>query len=73
MNGRLVSITFLDHVQGRRVTPLVCIVHGRVSHVSVKSITVDCWEVRGSESLCRANNERFTIVRSSITNIKEWK
>ena len=66
--GAVVAIRFLDHCHGGD-RPIEFVVYGRLVSKDRKHLTVDSWEYDNRETQHDDNEERFSIVRSTITGL----
>jgi len=66
--GQIVCIEFVDHVRDASI-PLPFAVYGRLSQITPKALSVDCWCHQNPTLPHDDNVERYTIVRAAITKI----
>jgi hypothetical protein len=66
--GHIVAVEFFDHVEGgNRAVRFV--VYGRVTSITRREISVDCWGYADPKAGRDGNVTRYTIVRSAICKV----
>jgi hypothetical protein len=63
--GQIYEVSFLDHIEGA-TKPLPCVIYGKLIKMNEDSLVIAGWI--GSDNL--ENSTYWTIVKSTITNIK---
>jgi len=68
---KIVRITFRDHVNNsENNSSLICIAYGKVIKETSIDLTIVCWELPKEDAETKhSNEERFTILKSTIENI----
>ena len=69
--GKLAEVRFYDHVTGEDIMEAaVCVVWGRIIHVSNRAIVVQHWE---TDSCTDVNSGNNVLLCSAIYEIRELK
>jgi len=66
--GDIVKCVFLDHCENSD-DPIEFILYGRLIQKTRAKLVIDCWEYADIEEKHDENEQRFTIVRSAVSEL----